>query len=159
MPAQFSSTPQTKTFQLTQLDERQGVPSEEATTVTIKLATVKENTERSGMFAEFVKEIANPEEINQRERLIFRLPFYQLVALEVELTMVDCNIMNGDKPLFRFKKSPTKGMFLDMNSFQFKEAWGLLDDETAAEIHEKVLEMNPHWMLGAQLEAVTLGED
>lgn len=157
MPAQISSIPQTKEFRLELLDERQGIKTEEQTTVTIKLATVRENAERSQLFSEYIREVADPAQ-GTRERLIFRLPFYELVALECELTMVGCNIMNGDKPLFRFKNSP-KGPYLDMNHYQFREAWGFLDDETAAEIHEKVLEQNPHWQLGAQLESITLGED
>ena len=45
-----------------------------------------------------------------------------------------------------------------MTRDQFEEAWGTLDDDTAAEIHSKVLELNSHWIMGATLEDVNQGE-
>lgn len=60
MPAQISSIPQTKEFRLELLDERQGIKTEEQTTVTIKLATVRENAERSQLFSEYIREVADP---------------------------------------------------------------------------------------------------
>lgn len=81
--------------------------------------------------------------------------FSQRIALEVFLTMIDCNIEFQDvddegnpkgepKPLFKFgKKGGTP--FLNMTREQFVTAWGLLPQEVAEEIHSKVLEKNPQW--------------
>lgn len=158
MPAKVS-LPETKEFRLEKLDERQGVPEDEKTTVTIRLATVRQNSIRSRLFSEYIRELPN-EGDGTKERVIWRLPFYDLISEEVFLTLVGCNITtaDGNKPLFRFKAGPM-GAFLDMTKEQFLDAWGTLDDETAAEIHSKVLEMNAHWIMGATAEDVKLGEE
>jgi hypothetical protein len=155
MPARVSP-PETKEFTLDKLDERQGVPTEEKTTVTIRLATVRQNSLRSKLFSEYIRELADSE--GGKERVIFRLPLYDLISEEVFLTLVGCNITtaDGSKSLFRFKQG-VNGQFLDMTKEQFLEAWGTLDDETAAEIHSKVQDMNPHWIMGGVGEA-DLGE-
>lgn len=155
MPAQLPK-PETQEYHLMELDERQGIPTDEKTTVTVRLATVRQNSIRSRLFSEYVRELPDPTD-DRGERLIFKLPFYDLAAKEVYLTMVGCNIMKGEEPLFRFKSGPN-GSFLDMTEKQFEEAWGLLDDETASEIHSKVLDMNKHWLLGQSLEDASLGE-
>jgi hypothetical protein len=154
MPARVSPS-ETKEFTLEKLDERQGVPTEEKTTVTIRLATVRQNSLRSKLFSEYIRELASD---GGRERVIFRLPMYDLISKEVELTLVGCNITtaDGSKSLFRFK-TVMNGPFLDMTTEQFLDAWGTLDDETAAEIHSKVQEMNPHWIMGG-VENPELGE-
>jgi hypothetical protein len=146
MPARVSP-PETKEFQLEKLDERQGIPTDEKTIVTIRLATVRQNSLRSKLFAEYIRELADNN--GGKERVIFRLPLYDLISKEVELTLVGCNITKADgkEPLFRFK-SDANGPFLDMRTDQFNDAFGTLDDETAAEIHSKVQEMNPHWIMG-----------
>lgn len=155
MPARVSP-PETKEFHLEKLDERQGIPTEEKTTVTIRLATVRQNSLRSKLFAEYIRELADGE--GGKERVIFRLPLYDLISKEVELTLVGCNLTTADgtKPLFRFKQG-VNGPFLDMTTEQFNDAFGTLDDDTAAEIHSKVQEMNPHWIMGGVGEA-DLGE-
>jgi hypothetical protein len=157
MPAHVS-LPETQEFRLEKLDERQGVPEDEKTTVTIRLATVRQNSIRSRLFSEYIREIPNKGD-GTKERVIWRLPLYDLIAEEVFLTMVGCNLTTADgkKPLFRFGNGPM-GSFLDMNKDQFLEAWGTTDDETAAEIHAKVLEMNIHWNMGATVEDANLGE-
>lgn len=158
MPAHVSP-PETKDFKLILLDERQGVPTDEATTVTIRLATVRQNSIRSRLFSEYIRELPN-EVDGSRERVIWRLPLYDLISEEVYLTMVGCNITqaDGSKSLFRFKTGPM-GQYLDMTRQQFDDAWGTLDDDTAAEIHSKVLEMNSHWIMGGPtVEDATLGE-
>jgi len=146
MPARVSP-PETKEFALDKLDERQGVPSEEKTTVTIRLATVRQNSLRSKLFSEYIRELADAE--GGKERVIFRLPLYDLIAKEVELTLVGRNITtaDGNKPLFKFRNGPN-GAFLDMSTAEFNDAFGTLDDDTASEIHSKVQEMNPHWIMG-----------
>ena len=155
MPARVSP-PETKEFQLEKLDERQGIPTEEKTTVTIRLATVRQNALRSKLFSEYIRELADGE--GSKERVIFRLPLYDLISKEVELTLVGCNITtaDGSKSLFRFRTGPN-GAFLDMSTVEFLEAFGTLDDETAAEIHSKVQDMNPHWIMGGVGDA-DLGE-
>lgn len=142
MPAVIS-VPETKTFRLERLDARHGIPTEEQSNVTVKQATVRENSRRSQMFAT-IKTQYNPED--QTETRIYDLPFYDLIFEEIYLTLVGCNLTVGEEenPLFRFKKS-AKGDFLDMTKQQFFDAIGLLDDDTLSEIHEKVLEANPHW--------------
>jgi len=154
MPADLS-IPERKEFRLELLDLRMGVSEDDPTLITIKQAAIRENSIRSNLFAELVREPATE---GQRERFIFRLPMYTLVAKEVYLTMVGCNLTRAGKPLFKFKKGP-EGEFLDMNENQFMAAWGLIDDETATEIHSKVLELNPHWDIGSgTAEEVGLGE-
>lgn len=148
---------ETKEYHLIETDDRFGIPENEKTTVTIRMATVKQNSERSRLFSEYVRELPDPDNANQNERIILKLPFYDLAAEEVRLTMVGCNIMNKEKPLFKFRMTPN-GPILDMTKTQFSEAWGMLDDETAAEIHSKVLDMNKHWIFGQTVEDADLGE-
>jgi hypothetical protein len=161
MPAKVS-LPETKEFRLELLDERQGVPEDEKTTVTIRLATVRQNTVRGRLFSRFITELPSENEIDSRERRIYDLPFYDLIAEEIYLTLVGCNITthDGKTPLFIFKNS-SSGPFLDMSKKQFIDAIGTLDDDTLAEIHSKVLEMNPHWIMGGTTtkEEASLGEE
>lgn len=140
--------PETQSFRLEMLDKRQGVPTEEATKVKIRQATVRQNSARSRLFSEYIREISKDNE--QRERVVVRLPLYDLVTEEVYLTLVGCNLTtaDGSAPLFRFATHPLKGEYLDMTRHEFDEAWGLLDDMTANEIHSKVLIVNPHWGMG-----------
>lgn len=154
MPAKVQ-TPEVKEFRLEELDARQGISDEDPTKISVRQATVRQNSDRSRLFSEIVREI--PLNDGERERTIWRLPLYDLMEKEVFLTLVACNLTNGDKPLFRFKNSP-QGPFLDMSLADFSKAWGLLDDETASEIHSKVLKVNPHWLMGANQEDVNLGE-
>lgn len=155
MPARVS-IPETKEFRLELLDERQGIPTEEATMVTIRQATVRENALRSKLFSEYIRELPGVD--GNRERVIFRLPLYDLITEETRLTLVGCNITTNDgaKPLFRCKNGPM-GPYLDMSKVEFGDAWGMLDDDTAAEIHSKVLEVNPHWIMGG-VDDSDLGE-
>lgn len=139
-----------KEFRLDKTDKRMGVPKAEATMVTVKQATVGDNARRADLFSEYTQEIKHNDDAP--DRLIFRFPLYQLMAKEVFLTLVGCNITIGakgeEKPLFNFGNGPN-GPFLDMKENEFNTAWGAItDDNIAIEIHEKVLEMNPHWILG-----------
>ena len=142
MPAVIS-LPETKEMRLERTDERFGIPTEEKTTVTIRQAKVRENSKRSDMFATIKTQI-NPED--NTETRIFDLPFYGLIIEEIFLTLVGCNLTVGKEkaPLFTFANGP-RGQFLDMDKTRFLEAIGVIDDEILAEIHEKVLEVNPHW--------------
>lgn len=143
-----------KESRLERADKRLGITKAEATMVTVKQATVGDNARRADLFSEYTQEINKNE--GDPDRLIFRFPLYQLMAKEVYLTLVGCNITIGPKdkpvPLFNFGTGPN-GPFLDMSEREFNEAWGRInDDDIAIEIHEKVLEMNPHWILGPSNE-------
>lgn len=142
-----------KEMRLTKLDKAQGIKKEEATTVSVKTAAVRENSLRASLFEEYTQEISQ----DGPERLIFKLPLYQLMAKETFLTLVGCNITVGKgddvRPLFTFGQG-SNGPFLDMREPEFNAAWGRLDDDVAAEIHEKVLEMNPHWAMSNRNNSV-----
>lgn len=138
----------TKEFRLTLIDDREGIPEEEATKVIIKTAAGAENSARSDLFSSYTQEI--PKDELAPERIIIKLPLYALQAKEVFLTLVGCNIEipdkdGGTRPLFKFRKS-LRGPELNMTEGEFIKAWGLLSDDVMAEIHSKVLEMNPHWI-------------
>jgi hypothetical protein len=160
MPAVLS-TPEITTIRLKRLDERMSIVDDDPTTVTIRQATTRQNQKRSLLFNEVVKELTH----EGLERTIYHLPLYTLMEEEVYLTMVGCNLMknNGTAdqpklvPLFKFAKSDKGHEYLNMSRKEFAEAWGLLDDGTAAEIYEKVLEVNPHWMM--VVGDLSLGED
>ena len=154
MPANIT-IPEVENFRLEELDKRLGVSTEEKTTVDIKQGTVWENSKRSKLFSTIKTEIYQDKNTETR---IYDLPFYSLILEEIYLTLVGCNLTVGKKAelLFKFAQSP-RGPYLDMNRRQFDDAVGLLDDETLSEIHEKVLEVNPHWSwLAGDLN---LGED
>jgi hypothetical protein len=138
--------PEVKEFILEELDARMGIPTEKATKVTIRQATLRQNALRADLFAVYTTEPAQNDK--ERTRVIYNMPLYSLYQLEVQLTLVECNLTQNQKPLFRFKKSPS-GSFLDMTDKEFAEAWGSLTDDIAFEIHGKVLEVNPHWIMGA----------
>lgn len=145
--------PERKEFTLDKADARRGVPQDDPTRITIKQATLRENANRSQLFAEFIRE----EQSNGRVREILHLPLYDLLCREVFLTLVDCNIIgrNG-KPLFTFKKNGNGEQYLDMTLQQFQGLWGMLEEDIALEIHEKVLEVNPNWKFSN--EVPDLGE-
>ena len=83
-----------------------------------------------------------PDEVS----IVQRIALEELKQLEVWLTLVECNIEgeNG-KPLFPSKKSKVGDLRLAMQKNQFENNWGLLPPDVAAEIHDKVLEVNIQW--------------
>jgi len=150
-----AKAPETKEFQLKELDAREGIPEDQSTKVTIKQATMRQNAVRAELFSEFIRSYKDGE-----ERYIFKLPLYNLISKEIWLTMVACNI-EGDPgiPLFRFETS-TRGPLMNMSYETFLDALGILEDEVVQEIHNKVLEVNPHWIIGdLPLEEPSLGEE
>ena len=154
MPFQVKSY-ERKTFTLDRTDEEFG-NNGSATTVTIIQARVRQNTERSDIFSEWIREMR----ADGNDRVIYKLPTYRLTLKEIYLVLVDCNILGpGDKPLFRFKSRPNGERYLDMGESDFYAAAGVLPDEVIAEIHEKVLEVNPHWVFGSEPEGTDLGEE
>jgi hypothetical protein len=148
------ATPERKTFRLERTDALFGISDDEATTVLIVQARVKQNSERSNLFREIKREYEG-----KRERLIMDLPMYNLLLKQVYLTMVDCNLTVNDKPLFRFKTNDKGESYLDMKWDQFVVAAGFLPESILQEINEKVLEVNPHWIMGLVPEDLDLGEE
>lgn len=104
------------------------------TTVTIRQATQGQHERRNQLINTFNREydgISVTVSQNFSPEDLYRL--------EVELTLVGCNIDDvDDKPLFIFK-----GNFVEPASF--KKGWAKLPPIVAEEIHSKVLEVNPLW--------------
>lgn len=67
-------------------------------------------------------------------------------AIEVWLTLVDCNLQDDKgKSLFKFKKKGTK-MEMDMDFNQFWAAWGkIAEPEVAQQLWEAAVEVAPDW--------------
>ena len=145
--------PERETFELTESDKKYNDSGSEATTVTIIQATVRQNAERSRLFQEYIKEV-HPE---GEDRMIFKLPIYDLVLKEIYLTLVDSNLEDGERSLFSFKQT-LQGSILNMDWKQFYTAAGKLTDDVLNEIHDKVLKVNPHWLFSIGPEGSDLGE-
>jgi hypothetical protein len=142
--------PERKSFSLDRTDAKND-PSEEPTRILIRQATVRQNMERARLFSEYIREST----ADGGERVILRLPLYDLVVRETFLTLVDCNIQTESGALFQFRNT-RDGQVLNMNFNEFQEAWGRLPEDVVMEIHEKVLEVNPHWRFNS--ENTSLGE-
>jgi hypothetical protein len=152
MPAKINSIPEVKTFRLELMDKRYNIPDDAPSTVDIVTSTFSGNSKRSQEFSKFKVERGDGKEITY-----YDWSYYKLVLHEVYLTLVGCNLQGSNGPLFAFKSTP-KGPKLAMSFEEFAEAFGLLDDDGAVEIHTKVLEMNPQWSVGGKPEDVDLGE-
>jgi len=124
------------------------------TYVVIKPATVAEQAKRDELFSNQVRtyRAGQPDAIEIRGETT---PSTRK-ALEVFLTMVDCNITyqplgaNGEPSgdavsLFKFGKTNLNEPRLDMDRVSFADAWGRLPQEVADEIYEKVMRKNPQW--------------
>ena len=153
MPLDITA-PERKSFRLERTDALFGIDDDEATTIVIVQARVKQNSERSQLFREIKREYEGT-----RERLIMDLPMYNLVLKQIYLTLVDCNLTAEGKELFRFKKNSKGEDVLDMRWEQFVVATGCLQESVLQEINEKVLEVNPHWIMGLTPEDLDLGEE
>lgn len=140
MPANVS-LPESKNFDLPKTDELYGDPESGKTTVDIKQARLRENKKRGELFKTWMQEITR----EGNTRTIVELAPYDLIVSEVFLTMVGCNLTVNSKPAFRFGVRADGMPFLNMNEREFLDALAPIQDEILMEIHEKVLEMNPHW--------------
>lgn len=129
---------------------------EGGTYVVIKPATVAENAQRDELWSNQTRTYnANtPAAVEVRSETTFA----QRQALEVYLTMIDCNIMWQDvddegnvvgepKPIFQIGRKPSGEPFISMQRVDFLAAWGKLPQTIADEIYAKVLEKNPQWDL------------
>ena len=141
MPLKLTA-PVYKQFTLEQTDEKYEI--EGATTVSIKQAAQHEHMIRQDFFSTLERKYDSltPDEVS----IVQRIALEELKQLEVWLTLVECNIEgeNG-KPLFPSKKSKVGDLRLAMQKNQFENNWGLLPPDVAAEIHDKVLEVNIQW--------------
>ena len=142
MPYQLTA-PLVKTYKLLRSD-----PSGD-TTVTFRQATRGDQDRRQDLTAEATR-IWNDAEQGEIQ-LKQRISMAEIHRMEVNLTMVECNILNeavdgeDPKPLFRFKTNSKGRSYLDMSESAFAMAWAKLPDDIADEIHEKAVEHNPQW--------------
>jgi len=135
--------PELKTFFLDLADQKYGNDGE-PTTVTVRQATQAQHRERQDLFATLERKFrdAEPGEVS----LIQTLSFEALKELEVWLCLIECNLLDEDgKSLLFPSRKVGSNTELAMNKNQFIRAWGRLFPDIAAEIHGKVLEVNPLW--------------
>ena len=133
------SPPIEQTFPLDKTDETY---TSKGTQVTVKQATQGEHKKRSDIYANILTRFQrNSDTVEVAQRI--SPP--EMQALEVRLTMTDCNIIGeDDKPLFKFAKDSKGRSYLeDVGAFQL--AWDSLPTEVCQEIHDKVLVLNPSW--------------
>jgi hypothetical protein len=138
--------PVVQTFILEKTDTNYGLEKgDEPTTVTLRKATQGQHEYRQQLFATLERRFNDlaPEQTS----LVQTANTEELKRLETRLTLVDSNITkeDGKKPLFLSKKGKDGLPELSMDKRGFDEAWALLPPDVAAEIHEKVLELNPMW--------------
>lgn len=68
-----------------------------------------------------------------------------LKRYRVYLTLCGCNLTDEEgNDLFRFRNTK-RGPELAMGQNEFFEIWDALEPALTAEIHQRVLEMNPQW--------------
>ena len=121
--------------------ENEGDP----TKITVRQATQGGQEKRSFIYSEVTNIINQNSQFAAEMQLRQRWSLEELKRMECFLTLVQCNISDRDgTDLFRFKLNGDRQV-LDMNENQFKTAWNKLDPIIAAEIHAKVLEVNPDW--------------
>jgi len=129
--------PVVKEYTLPKSDEAYGIV-DTPTRVSIRQATQGGHEKRAALFANIIREWSNNAE---GFRLVQRFSFEELKRIEVQLTLAGCTIENEDgSPLFRFSD---KGIVSDEAAF--KRAWDALPPMVAAEIHEKVVDLNVDW--------------
>jgi hypothetical protein len=130
------TAPIKKEFHLEETDklfENDGDP----TRVIVRQATQSHHERRSDLWAELKQRVMDDDSVI----MIQHLSIPELHRIEVFCTFSACNIAAEDgEALFKFKNGE-----LDMTEAQFTKAWGKLPPQVAAEIHLKVLEVNPTW--------------
>ena len=142
MPLRLAA-PVYKTFKIV-VDPETGEEGE--FTVTIRQATRAQTEQRAEIFAETTR-VWNDENFGQIE-LKSHWTVAELEREEVRLTMCECDILDEDgNALFRSRQDKKGRPYLAMSKAEFDRAWGMLPDEVARAIHEKVLEVNPQWRL------------
>lgn len=154
MPLDITA-PERKTFRLEKTDALYNIDEANASTITVVQARVKQNSERADLFKKITREFLE----GNRELVIMDLPLYNLLLKQIYLTMVDCNLTADGELLFRFKKNKKGENYLDMSWTQFVEAIGYIPESVLLEMQDKVLEVNPHWIIGSTAGDLDLGEE
>lgn len=132
-------------FILTKTDEAYGEEGGEPTRVTIRQATQSQNERRFKVFEKLTQQLSDDLGSEAIIQTIQRINLHELRRIEVNLTMIGCNLMDEDgTPLFAFKKFGDR-QYLDMSDEEFRKAWGKLPPDIAYEISDKVLEVNKLW--------------
>jgi len=135
------SSPVIEEFPLVRSESVYGDGSGEPSSVLVRQATQGANERRSRVFAEISRVIETQEDFGSTVQLRQRWSMEELKRIEVYLTLAGCNIQDADgTDLFRFRDEK-----LAMSENDFRVAWAKLPPEVAAEIHEKVLEVNYVW--------------
>jgi hypothetical protein len=144
MPIKLSA-PVIQIFTLEKTDARYGEEGASPTTVTVRQATQGQHEERQQIFATLERRYDDlaPEVVS----LVQKANMEELKRREAYLTMVSCDITyeDGKKPLFPSRKGKDGLPVLDMTRSEFDVAWALLPPDVAAEIHEKIIELNIMW--------------
>lgn len=131
----ISSAPLVKEYTLDKTDSIYGV-KDGPTTVRVRQVKKGDAKLRDDLYAKFERRFEGN-----------TITVAQIISLddvqrkEVYLTLAGCNILgvDGKTPLFIFREDRLR----DEN--EFNAAWAILDPDVAAEIHSKVIEMNPMW--------------
>lgn len=132
------STPLEKQFRLDKWD-----PDGDSS-ITVRQARQWQHEKREELFAE-TSRVWREGDMGEVE-LKSRVSFSEVTRTEVFLTLVDSNLPDETgKPIFKFRKDGNGRQILDMTSTEFSYAWGQLEPELCAEIHDKVLEVCPMW--------------
>lgn len=108
--------------------------------VTIKQATTDELIRISGLFAEQTQ-VWDDAHYGQVQ-LKRKFNAVELVRYRAYLTMVDCNLEDANGPLFKFVDGKY-GRRIGMTQAEFNVVWGALPVELTAEIHTKIIKVNP----------------
>ena len=144
MPFQISD-PIYQEFELVQTDATYNPDGDVPTTVTIRQARQHEHANRMDQWSKFERKYSSmrPDEV----KVVQELSYEAIKMLEARITLVESNILdeNGKKELFPSKKDENGKAMLDMTAKEFDMAWGYLPPDVAAEIHRKILEVNPMW--------------
>ena len=103
--------------------------------ITITQATgVEDDT-----LAAFERKVMNQKLVKEGDREYIETINWQpekLMGEHVRLTLVDCDLEDDGKPLFR----------AGMNRADFAKSWGKLPVSIRGQVHAKVMEVNPDWV-------------
>lgn len=119
-----------------ELEEKYG-DGGESTWVEIRQARFGENDKRGRALATYKRKIMD----DGTATLESILDISSLYRLEIMLTLAGTNITDeSGKPLFKFR-----GERVVMKEKDFEAALSMLPDDVVQFIHDKVIEVNPHW--------------
>lgn len=129
--------PLVKEYVLIESDAAYGIV-DTPTRVSIRQATQGGHEKRAALFSNIIREWSNN---TDGFRMVQRFSFEELKRIEVMLTLAACNILDPEgNSLFKFND---KGFITDEAAF--KKAWDALPPMVAAEIHDKVVDLNVDW--------------